>query len=308
MLKLRVCALVLATVFPSTVLTAADTWKVESEEAALKILEQGRRAAGKLDRFEVEFLECNRDTTFETEEQSRVRAYFDQSVGCIYARRAVEPASLKTSRRRVDGQLYPVRCKDPETWLVTQMLCTIVDESSRTYEVLDMQRHWSLVDLSSRFQHYVVPPWFDRSVPWRKLKTEYVIERAESTTTEFSIEFAGQGQSVPSGGLLNWSCFFKDDRLTGRHTLVIDRKTLLPKHWTISTQQRIGEQSFVYTRFDTHPPNRELKLDLAGYQDLSPTSPYIETGELDSMPQKSDPDGTISALELGARILWCLLF
>jgi hypothetical protein len=98
-----------------------------------------------------------------------------------------------------------------------------------------------------------------------------------------------------------------DDHLSGHQTVVIDRKTL-PKRWSISTLRRIGEQSFIYTRFDIRPPRREFKLALAGYQDLSPTSPDIETEKLDSLAKAPEPKSDLSALELGARILWCLLF
>jgi hypothetical protein len=296
------------------VLVAAEAdWKPESEQAATEILKKGREAAGKLKRFEVEYLECNRDTTFETEEQSRVRAYFEQSVGFILERHAIDSDSLKTSRRRADGQLYPVRSKSPETWLMIDELCTVVDESARTYEVLHVRPgQWMLGGLLNRLPHYAVPPWFDQSVLWSELKTRFVIERAQSTATEFSIDFAPRAENpgARTGWQLDWGLAWPmaDDHLSGHQTVVIDRKTLLPKRWSISTLRRIGEQSFIYTRFDIRPPRREFKLALAGYQDLSLTSPYIETGELDSLAKEPEPKSDLSALELGARILWCLLF
>jgi hypothetical protein len=94
---------------------------------------------------------------------------------------------------------------------------------------------------------------------------------------------------------------FDDDRLDARQTLSIDRQTLRPKKWWMVFPQQNRERIFVYKRFDLNPPRRELKVDLTGYKEATKTPPPTSEPETKSALN-------MQTLELGARVLWCLLF
>jgi hypothetical protein len=289
-------SLILAAILPAALLAADDAdWKPESEEAAVKILENGRKSLGELCRFEIECLGNNVDKSFEVEERTRLWIYCEESVGYTFTVSPLEPALMQTSRRSLDGRPYLVRSDCSKTWLMADGLCTVVDENRRTYEVVKADpNNWILGSMmSTDALHRFIPPWLDSNVDWGDLKARFQIQRARSTATIFFVEF------TPLVERPEWRSG-DDDRLRGHHRISIDRKTLRPTKWW--TQDESGhEQTFVYTRFDANAPRRELKISLAGYKDVN---------TLPKPSPKEDPKPAINtaSLEVGARILFWLLF
>jgi hypothetical protein len=294
-----VLSVALAVILPSALLAADEVeWKPESEQSALQFLKKCREAMGGLQRFEIEYLRSDVDTAFESDQRSRVKVYCERSMGCLFECRPIDPAYMQTSRRNTpQGRLYSVRSETSETWLVAGGLCTVLDEKRRTFEGVKIPPDNGAVDLFLAQQG--IPPWFDPSIAWKLMESRLRVESAQSTTSEFRIELVRRAQpsAKPSFG---WH-LFEDDRLDACQTIVIDRQTLRPKKWWMVFPQGNRERILVYKRFDLNPAHRELKVDLTGYTDATKT------------PQPTSEPETKSALnmqtlELGARVLWCLLF
>ena len=289
---LKVALLSAFAVLSPSLSLAAEESKPESERSALDLLQKARKAVGPLRRFEIQ---CHRrvlDEARVTDERSRVRLYYDQSAGFLLECRPVDCAQIQASQRTQDGQLYRIRTLEPETWLATTSVVTVLDEDRRTYRSVQVPPHESCFSswLFSPLQ--VIPPWFDPTVDCSQLKSRLRIESAESTPSEFRIKL------VPLRRNRAWR-LLDDERLTSRQTVVIDRQTLLPKTWSIA--QRTCDVTFVYTRFDPHPPQRELKVDLTGCRNDSPIIQPAAATE----PSSARSEAT---LEVGARILLWLLF
>jgi hypothetical protein len=269
---------------------AAEQWKPETEQAALDLLQKARKAIGPLRRFEIECQRRILNETYATDERSRVRLYWDQSAGFLLEFRPVDCAKLQASRTQ-SGELCRLGTTRPETWLMTASACTVLNEDRRIYEIVPVPPDQSWIG-SLPVPLQVMPPWFDPTLDWTQFKSRLRIESAESTPREFRIKLAPLQENRA------WQ-LFDDDRLTSRQTLVIDRQTLLPKTWSIA--QRSCDVTFVYTRFDPHPPQRELKLDLTGYRNDSPIIQPAAATEASSA-------SSMATLEVGARILlWLLL-
>ena len=281
----------LAALSPSLLL-AAETWNPESEQAALELLQQARKAIGPLRCFEVECQKSVVSDAFATDERSRVRVYYDQSAGFIYESRPVDWAQIQPSRRTQHGELCSIRTVRPATWLMVGDVCTVLDADRRAYESVRLTPPdcW-LGSMLHNLPHQVVPPWFDSTVDWTQLKSRFRIEFAQSTPKDFRIKLVSLKENV-------WR-FGDDERLTARQTVVIDRQTLLPKTWSIA--QRDCEVTFAYTRIDPHPQQRELKVDLTGYRNESRITPPAAAAEPSSA-------SNTTTLEVGARILLWLLF
>ena len=114
--------------------------------------------------------------------------------------------------------------------------------------------------VSTDLPHGFIPPWFDPSVDWNELKSRFRIDRAQSTAKRFYVEFVPLVKDSAPG-------VRDDDRLRGHQRIYVDRRTLRPKKWW--KKDEFGpEQTLVYTRFDTNPPRRELKVSLDGYKDV----------------------------------------
>ena len=188
MLKIAVaCSLALVAALPATLLAAGETdWKPETEESALRFLEESRKAAGEMCRFDVECLRSEASPHFETEERSRLRLYCEPSVGFIFECHPVDGALLQTSRRGRGGQPYHVRSRTSETWLMSGANCTIVDEQRRTYEVAKVDRDdWLLGSLLTDLPQHIVPPLFDPTIDLRSL---YRIDQAQSKQLQRNAE------------------------------------------------------------------------------------------------------------------------
>jgi hypothetical protein len=290
----------LAAILPSALVAADEVeWKTESEQSALQFLKKCREAMGGLQRFEIEYLRSDVDTAFESDQRARVKVYYERSVGCLFECRPIDAAYMQTSRRRTPQSLhYSVRSDTSETWLVAGGLCKVLDEKRRTFEVVKIPPDTGAVDLRYLAQQ-PIPPWFDPAIDWKSLQSRLRVESAQSTTSEFRVELVRRAQpsATPS---FRWR-LFEDDRMDACQTIVIDRQTLQPKKWWMVFPQENRERILVYKRFDLNPVHRELKVDLAGYKDATRIPPATSEPEIRSAIN-------MQTLELGARILWCLLF
>jgi hypothetical protein len=289
---LKVALLSAVAVLSPSLLLAAETWQRESEPAALRLLQEARKAIAPLGRFEVE---CHRSVVndaFGTDTRSHVRLYYDQSAGFLYEWRPVDCSQVQPSRRTKHGELCSIRTTRSETWLMTTSACMVINPDRRTYESVPVPPHESWIGSLLLSPLQIMPLWFEPTVDWTDLQSRFRVEFAESTPKEFRIKL------LPLRELRPWR-LFEDERLTSRQTVVIDRQTLLPKRLSIAQQD--GEVTFVYTRIDPHPPQRELKVDLTGYRDASRIAPAAAVTEPSSVPDTK-------TLEVGARVLLWLLF
>jgi len=275
-----------------SLLLAEEKWKPESEQAALDLLQKARKAIGPLRRFEIQCRRRVLNEEFATDERSLVRLYYDQSAGFLFEYRPVDFARFQASHRTQHGEHCGVQATRPETWLATTSVVTVLDEDRRTYRSVRVPLHESCSTSWLFGPLQVVPPWFDPTVDWSQLKSRLRIASAESTPREFRIKL------VPLQENRAWR-LFDDERLTSRQTVIIDRQTLLPKTWSIA--QGTCDVTFVYTRFDLHPPQRELKVDLTGYRNDSPIIQPAAATEPSSARSEA-------ILEVSGRILLWLFF
>jgi hypothetical protein len=269
---------------------AAEEWKPESEQTALDLLQKARKAIGPLRRCEIECQRRILNETYATDERSRLRVYYDQAAGFLLESRPVDCAKLQASRTQ-SGELCRLGTARPETWLMTTSACTVLDEDRRIYEIVPVPPGQSWIgSLPGPFRF--IPPWFDSTADWTRLKSRLRIEGAQSTSKDFFIKV------IPLKKNPAWR-LGDDDRFTAQQTVIIDRQTLLPKRWSIS--RLAGEDTLLYTRIDPNPPRRELKVDLTGYQKLSRITPAAAVPEPSWVPDAK-------ALEVVARILLWLVF
>jgi len=287
---LKVALLSAVAVLSPSLLLAKEEWKPESEQASLELLQKARKAIGPLRRFEVECQRRVLNETWKTDERSRVRLYWDQSAGFLLEFRPVDCAKLEASRTQ-SGELCRLGTTRPETWLMTASACTVLDEDRRIYELVPVPPHQSWIGSFLPDPLQVIPPWFDSTVDWTRLKSRLRIEGAQSTSKDFFVKVVPLKNPAWRLG--------DDDRLTAQQTVIIDRQTLLPKRWSIA--QPAGEVTLLYTRIDPNPARRELKVDLTGYKKASRITPAAAAPEPSSVPDAK-------ALEVVARILLWLLF
>jgi hypothetical protein len=250
-------SLALTAVLPATLLAADESgWNPESEESALRFLEESRQAVSQMRRFDVECLRSDVDGVDRTEHRLRIRAYCEGSVGYLVQHRPVDNAWMIS--RHV--------CREhSETWLRANGVWTEIDEEQRNYHVETIRRQDFFADLMLDMPHRVVPPWFEPTIEMVHLRLRYRIASAKSTPAEFYIEL------VPREPVPPWRVW-DDERLEAPHRLWIDRQTHLPKKWWIKTPRREQETTFTYTRFDVDPPPRELRVPLAGYREFRNSS------------------------------------
>jgi hypothetical protein len=280
-----------AVLWPSLLLSE-EAWKPESEQAALQLLEQARKAIGPLGRFEVRCHKSVVNDALAIDEQSFVQLYYDQSAGFLHRSQPLDCAMIRSSHWTKRGELCRIHCPRRETWLMTTSVCVVTDENRRTYESVPVPPHQPWI--GSLFPDFlqIMPSWFDPTVDRTRLKSRFRIESAESTPKEFRINV------WPSPDNRGW-LLFDDERLTSRQTIVFDRQTLLPTIWSIA--QPSGEVTFTYTRIDPNPPRRDLKIDLTGYKNESRITPATAATQRSSLPDTK-------TLEVGAHILLWLLF
>ena len=292
MLKAVIVLSVAVTVVrPWTVFAANETsWQPESAEAAERQLEKARDAAGKLRRFEADFSVSEVDTAIETDTRWRVHLYAEEAAGFLLDCRPLEIGRM-TGRRSASGRPCRLSTREPETWLYANGVCTIVDEVRRSYETAEIGPKSWLAPFRTA-PHQLVPPWLDPTIDWKELKSQFRIEQAKSTGTEFFIDLVPQ-KEMPKG---QW---ITDDRLDASHQLLIDRQTCLPKKWRMTGNFR--DRVITYTRFDVDPAKRELKVALSGYQKgrKVPEAPA---------PSMKDAKETPDALTLCFRALMWWLF
>ncbi|HET6327687.1 MAG TPA: hypothetical protein VFG04_23590 [Planctomycetaceae bacterium] len=296
MLKFGVVLFVLLAVLPSAPLAADEVErKPESEQAVLQFLKKCREAMGDLHRFEIECLQSQVDSAFGTDERSRVRLYCEQPAGYIFERRAIDPCFMQTSRQTGSGELFRVKSGRPDTWLMVGDRVTNLNYEHRTFENAKVEPNdWLFGPLCYHLPHEFIPPWFDPAVDWNMLQSQLRVESAQSTTGELSIKFE------PRDKHRAWQ-YRDDERLLVKQAITVDRKTLQPRKWCRANPQGTMEYILVYQRLDLNPPQRELKVDLTGYQDASAIRRRAPQAEPKSALK-------MQTLELGARILWCLLF
>ncbi len=270
MLKMCIALALTISVVLSPCLGAEDhpAWEPETEQAALTILHQARVRVGELFRFEVEYLHSRVDNGFETEERSRVHVYCDDPFGYIMKIRAIDQAFMKCGRCSKSGMPYKLTQGRAETWAANNGVVTTLNEEQRTYtiEKLSSQALGFGVFADPAFAHQAIPPWFDPSINWDELKSQFRIERVASTPTQLFVKFALKQRPGIRWG---WNWDLVDYRLYSDQSLIIDRKTFLPKWWRIWPSETT-EETRVYTQFDADPPRRELQVSLNGYQQWKP--------------------------------------
>jgi hypothetical protein len=298
MLKVSLAlSIAVATIWPLTLVAADETsWHDESAENAEHQLEQARAAVGELCRFELDFLESQLDTAFATEYRCRRRLYCEESAGCLLECRPVD-ISHRTSRGRPRFNTpYSLSTRKSETWLCAKGTLTVIDEAQRSYQTENIRPNsWWAPWLSTATAHQFIPPWLDPQVDWQDLKTHYRIARARSTPTEFLVDLAPlkEFESTPATD---------DERFHGsHHQLLLDRRTSLPKRWTLTRRDCNRDRLIVYTRFDVNPPHRELTISLTGYHKyVPPPTPPAD-------PQASTK-GTGELFAVGFELLKLWLF
>ncbi|HTU23903.1 MAG TPA: hypothetical protein VMF30_00810, partial [Pirellulales bacterium] len=182
--------------------------------------------------------------------------------------RAIDQAFMKGGRSSKSGIPYKLTQGRAETWAANSGLVTALNEEQRTYTVEKLSSQGSAfgVVADPAFAHQAIPPWFDPSIDWDELKSQFRIERVASTPTQLFVKFALKRRPGIRWG---WNFDFVDFRLYSDQSLIIDRKTFLPKWWRVWPSETI-EETLVYTHFDVDPPHRELQLSLNGYQQWKP--------------------------------------
>jgi hypothetical protein len=299
----RALALVLTILCPSVLRAADETeWKPESEEAALQILRQCRQSLGKLGRFEIECLQSQLDLSFGEDCRARLHLSADLPTGYVYTVRPVGPELMHTSHRDPSGAPHRVRSERSETWFFANGRLTTLDDKRRTYDVAETRElfGWPLIDWP---QMLFIPPWLDQTVGWDDLQSRFRVVRAASTSDRFFVEFAPfcKDPEWPKGP--GWR-IGEDARLRGAQSIVINRQTLRPMRWRRKCLQPSSlEYTLLYTRFDINTANHELKVDLAGYREVS-------LDNLASSPEKSETEWApaFPALWLCGRLAFGLIF
>jgi hypothetical protein len=254
--------------------------KPESEEAALKFLEEARQSIGATRRFDIECVQSIADEKSVVQDCTHIRAYFEESVGFLVQCRPIE------QQIGIAGH--------SERWLLSGGVVTVIDDTRKTYRSVKVEGDANFSDWPFLSPHQIIPPWLDPSVDGTLLRSRYRIESARSTQSEFSIEL------VPRKSPLPWRLFGDGRLFAKKHQLWIDRKTHRPTKWQMMSAQD-QEFTYCYTRLELNPPRREFKVSLAGYEDESPRPPVVTQ----SAPEQPT---TMDALEISAKLLWRLLF
>ena len=289
-------AIALILIWSATGLAAeSESPKDESAEAAERMLLKARDKAEDLIRFEAEFYISKVDHPFSQERRGRGRIYFEPPGDARIEWRKIDISRMTSRYRSSDGMKYSLEEIRPETWMWKNGEQTCVDEERRTFTIIkDESRcnslgYWS----GSWFSPFVtpricIPLWLDPEVEWKYLKSQYKFVDAKSTPLAFTVRLVRRDPDrTPDwcdGSRFEWNC-----------SIVLDRRTCLPRRSTIMSTTGTFEQTYIYTRFDINPPHREMRVDLAGYKDAR-TLPK----ESSSNDKGADPSG--------ATILVCLQF
>jgi hypothetical protein len=277
-----------------------SVWKEESPEAAEQQLEKMRTAAGKLDRFECDCLVSDLDNTFSEDKRRHFHLYADDSDGFRWEMRPVD-LKLMTGRRTASGGPSKLSVQKPYTWVCKGDTCTMFSETQRTYGTMNVGPKSWFAALKTA-PHQLLPPWLDPSVDWKGLRSLYKIKRAKSTASEFLVEFSPPARKQVRGYGANL-----DERLESIHSLIIDRRTNLPKQWKMINSSGTQDRFTIFERIDLKPPKRELKVVLTGYQDERQVAAAAQPNQ---PPAKDDgePFQTIQFAACCFRVLtWCPL-
>jgi hypothetical protein len=204
MLKVAVVwLLALVAVLPTTLLAGSEAdWKPETEESALRFLEESRQAAGEMCRFDFECLRIVVDQAFGTERRTCLTVYSEESVGYRIEIRPVAKSWLNmrhTEERRTDA----VSTHQSETWILAEGMLTVIDDDDRIYETVkitreDLERGWI------NLPHLHMPPWFDPTIESSRLRSLYRVECARSTRDDFFIELVLRKPLAPPQQLPFW--------------------------------------------------------------------------------------------------------
>jgi hypothetical protein len=274
-------------------LAAESESKEESAEAAERILLAMREKAGDLQRFEAEFYYLEVDHLCGTEKRGRGHVYFESPCDAQFEVRTIDISHMQ-SRQYPNGRSYSLEKIRPLTWLWQNGTCTEIDEPFHTYTIYKLKPKgdcfvgwFSYIQLASA-PRLSVPLWLDPEVEWEYLKSQYKFVDAKSTPLEFAVRLVRRD----SDRRPDWC---DGSRFEWDYRIVLDRRTCLPKRYTILQTSATLEQTYIYGRFDINPPHRELRVDLTGYVDAR-TLPSQST----SNDKGSDP--------IGATLLVCLQF
>jgi len=283
----------------------SESPKEESAEAAERMLLKARDKAGDLIRFEAEFYISEVDHPFSEEKRGRGRIYFEAAGDACIERHTIDISRMTSRHRSRDGMQYTLEEIRPETWMWKNGELTWVDDEHRTYAIHTEQPrcnslgYWS----GSWFSPFVtpricIPLWLDPEVEWEYLKSQYKFVDAKSTPGEFAFRLVRRDPDQRA----DWC---DGSRFEWDYSIVLDRRTCLPKKYTIMTTTGTSEQTYIYTRFDINPPHHELHVDLTGYKDSRTQSSQTHDKDARTLPTQSTSNGKESQQTDGTFLL-CL--
>ena len=280
---------------------ADDTvWKEETPEAAEQQLERMRAAAGKLSRFEIDCLVSDLDTTFAEDKRRHIHLYADETHGF---RCEFRPVDLKhmTGRRTASGESSKLSPQIPETWVCKGDTWTTFHEAGRTYATTNVGPKSWLAWIKTA-PHQLLPPWLDPAVDWKELNARHKIKLAKSTASEFLVEFSPPVRKDVKGfGPVI------DERLESTHSLIIDRRTNLPKRWKTISASGTFDRLTIFQRIEVNPPKRDLKIVLTGYQEMQ----QVAAAAAQNNPPAQDDGEPFRTIRFAANcfyvLTWCPL-